>query len=43
MGGNELAGVASLLSAPYNAALEQLVIPSVPRVVEAARAAVYAR
>ncbi len=28
---------------PYNAALEQLVIPSVPRVVEAARAAVYAR
>lgn len=26
-----------------HAALEQLVIPSVPRVVEAARAAVYAR
>lgn len=28
---------------PYNAALEQHVIPNVPRVVEAARAAVYAR
>lgn len=28
---------------PYNAALEQLVIPNVPRIVEAARAAVYAR
>jgi pyruvate dehydrogenase E2 component (dihydrolipoamide acetyltransferase) len=28
---------------PYNAALEQLVIPSTARVVEAARAAVYAR
>jgi pyruvate dehydrogenase E1 component beta subunit len=28
---------------PYNAALEQLVLPNVPRIVEAARAAVYAR
>ena len=28
---------------PYNAALEQLVLPSVARVVEAARAAVYAK
>jgi pyruvate dehydrogenase E1 component beta subunit len=28
---------------PYNAALEQLVLPNVPRLVEAARAAVYAR
>ncbi len=28
---------------PYNAALEQLVIPGVPRIVEAVRAAVYAR
>lgn len=28
---------------PYNAALEQQVIPNVPRIVEAARAAVYAR
>jgi pyruvate dehydrogenase E1 component beta subunit len=28
---------------PYNAALEQHVLPSVPRIVEAARAAVYAR
>ncbi|MDW8249222.1 MAG: pyruvate dehydrogenase complex E1 component subunit beta [Myxococcales bacterium] len=28
---------------PYNASLEQLVLPNVPRIVEAARAAVYAR